>query len=184
MTSLATLTKIAACLFEDKPVAVSPERGMLPFVMEYQGKVKPKERVRGVGNHFYTPAETREFEETIKKRGKEIMKRSGLHITRSPIEAKFTVYEEMPKKLKPWQLRLVEAELFLPLTRKDLDNMEKAVLDALNKVYYVDDRQIIKVTKSKLYGRTEGFSLAMWPIGLSGEDLDNIEVLLNGWKRG
>ena len=33
----------------------------------------------------------------------------------------------------------------------DLDNLEKSVLDALNKVVYVDDRQICKVNKIKVY---------------------------------
>lgn len=33
----------------------------------------------------------------------------------------------------------------------DLDNLEKSVLDALNKVVYVDDRQVCKVNKIKVY---------------------------------
>ena len=39
--------------------------------------------------------------------------------------------------------------------RKDIDNLEKAVLDALNKVAWNDDSQVVRVVKSKCYG-TEG----------------------------
>lgn len=41
---------------------------------------------------------------------------------------------------------------------KDLDNMVKFVLDALNDKLYVDDCQIIEITCSKLYSETsEGY---------------------------
>lgn len=38
---------------------------------------------------------------------------------------------------------------------KDLDNMVKFVLDALNDKLYVDDCQIIEITCSKLYSETD-----------------------------
>ena len=36
--------------------------------------------------------------------------------------------------------------------RKDIDNLEKAVLDALNGVAWHDDSQVVRVVKSKRYG--------------------------------
>ena len=36
--------------------------------------------------------------------------------------------------------------------RKDIDNLEKAVLDALNGVAWHDDSQVVRVVKSKSYG--------------------------------
>lgn len=36
--------------------------------------------------------------------------------------------------------------------KPDLDNLEKAILDALNKVVYNDDRQVCQVFKEKVYG--------------------------------
>lgn len=36
--------------------------------------------------------------------------------------------------------------------RKDIDNLEKAVLDALNGVAWNDDSQVVRVVKSKCYG--------------------------------
>jgi Holliday junction resolvase RusA-like endonuclease len=40
---------------------------------------------------------------------------------------------------------------------KDLDNMVKFVLDALNDKLYVDDCQIIEITCSKLYSEGDGY---------------------------
>lgn len=36
--------------------------------------------------------------------------------------------------------------------RQDIDNLEKAVLDALNGVAWNDDSQVVRVVKSKSYG--------------------------------
>jgi Holliday junction resolvase RusA-like endonuclease len=40
---------------------------------------------------------------------------------------------------------------------KDLDNMVKLVLDALNDKLYLDDSQIIEITCSKLYSEGDGY---------------------------
>ena len=40
---------------------------------------------------------------------------------------------------------------------KDLDNMVKFVLDALNNKLYLDDRQIFELTCSKLYSESDGY---------------------------
>ena len=40
---------------------------------------------------------------------------------------------------------------------KDLDNMVKFVLDALNNKLYEDDRQIFEITCSKLYSENDGY---------------------------
>jgi Holliday junction resolvase RusA-like endonuclease len=40
---------------------------------------------------------------------------------------------------------------------KDLDNMVKFVLDALNNKLYEDDRQIFELTCSKLYSEKDGY---------------------------
>jgi len=40
---------------------------------------------------------------------------------------------------------------------KDLDNMVKFILDALNDKLYLDDSQIIEITCSKLYSEGDGY---------------------------
>lgn len=38
-----------------------------------------------------------------------------------------------------------------PTSKKDIDNLCKTVLDALNKIFYKDDSQIVKLYASKRY---------------------------------
>lgn len=38
---------------------------------------------------------------------------------------------------------------------KDIDNLEKALMDAMNKVVYVDDKQVTSVDKQAVYGGPE-----------------------------
>ncbi len=40
--------------------------------------------------------------------------------------------------------------------RPDIDNLSKAVMDALNEVAYTDDSQIVALDAMKIYGPDEG----------------------------
>ena len=54
------------------------------------------------------------------------------------------------KATKSTMKLLSEGKVF-PAKKPDIDNIAKAVLDALNKVAWEDDRQIVKLTVEKLY---------------------------------
>ena len=43
-----------------------------------------------------------------------------------------------------------------PQTKPDIDNVVKVVCDALNKVAYNDDTQVVKIVAEKYYGETPG----------------------------
>ena len=40
----------------------------------------------------------------------------------------------------------------VPIKRPDLDNLVKGILDAMNGFIYLDDKQIVTITASKIYG--------------------------------
>jgi Holliday junction resolvase RusA-like endonuclease len=54
---------------------------------------------------------------------------------------------------------------------KDLDNMVKFILDALNDKLYVDDCQIIEINCKKMYSQGDGY------IGLLFEEIEEIEEI-------
>ncbi|NDD52854.1 RusA family crossover junction endodeoxyribonuclease [bacterium] len=63
------------------------------------------------------------------------------------VELRVDFHMKRPKSMKPGQVK--------PCTKKpDLDNLYKAVADALNGIAYIDDSQIIKVVASKEYSPT------------------------------
>lgn len=59
------------------------------------------------------------------------------------------------------KLAQMQAGLLLPMKKPDLDNIIKAVCDALNRFAYHDDAQIVSITCSKAYGYSAGLSVIL-----------------------
>lgn len=90
---------------------------------------KPKERPRrGRGGHFYTPKTTQSYERDVGLLALQARQAAGIS--------------------KPFTGQVsLEVEIQVPfgMTRKfDLDNAGKAIADAINKIAYDDDRQIVE----------------------------------------
>ena len=45
----------------------------------------------------------------------------------------------------------MRAGLILPMTRPDIDNACKSILDALNRIAFYDDAQVVQLTAMKRY---------------------------------
>ncbi|WP_181034736.1 RusA family crossover junction endodeoxyribonuclease [Clavibacter michiganensis] len=99
------------------------------------GEPLPKGRPRTGKGRVFTPAKTREYEAHVRNTFQ------SLHPGFVPTEHKYL---------------LVEAE-FHRTTRRpaDVDNLLKAVTDALNGIAYRDDEQISRFTVARTYGARE-----------------------------
>ena len=88
----------------------------------------------------YTPEKTRTYEDRVKSFGRLAM--SGAPMT-GPLKAVLRIH--LPAlKSGPKALRSAP-----PTGRPDLDNVVKAVLDALNGVLYADDAQVVTLEAYK-----------------------------------
>ena len=105
----------------------------------------PKGRPRFYGGHAVTPEKTRKYEKLIRDSWEHgILEADSLMID---MEFVMPIPQSLSKKK---QTELVA----MPHTKKpDLDNLVKAVLDALNGVAYMDDSRISNINASKEYGR-------------------------------
>lgn len=63
------------------------------------------------------------------------------------VVANYQIPASTPKKLQA-QMRVGD---IVPTVKPDLDNVVKAVLDGLNGVAFLDDKQIVKLTANKQY---------------------------------
>ena len=116
------------------------------------GEVKGKERPRVVNGHAYTPKSTAAFEANIRaayiqRYGKKPLfeDKQSLFVT---IDAQYPIPLSTPKKTKA----LMIGHIIKPVKKPDVDNVAKAILDALNGYAYHDDAQITKLLIRKRYG--------------------------------
>lgn len=111
------------------------------------GKGRPRFTRRG---HTYTPKETVDYEERIKRAAWASMTRSQLTATDNRISLIFTAYFEIPKSYTKKKRMLCETGNLIP-KRPDIDNIAKAIMDACNKTVFQDDAQIWHLSCFKRY---------------------------------
>jgi len=113
-------------------------RFTVPAVPVAQPRVKAC--IRGKHAGVYTPGKhaVHAFKATVRMAAAEAYKGSPLG---GPIAFAVTFYMPRPQRRKDaWHI-----------TKPDLDNLEKACLDALNGLCWLDDKQVCMKVSSKLY---------------------------------
>lgn len=118
------------------------------------------------GVHTHTPAATAAFEQRVRDYYLETYPRLIRPVYGKDVplilevEAFFSPPESLSKKKK---LQLLEHGGAWVTKRPDLDNIVKAVSDAMNNVAYHDDAQLVKVISSKRYAAIEGVRVQIYP---------------------
>ena len=100
------------------------------------GEPVPKARPRVVNGHAFTPAKTKAAEEVIALAWR---MKYGNEVLEGPLLVELRFGMKAPAKTKD----------VVPQKRPDIDNLVKTVLDALNGVAYLDDKQVYKIEASK-----------------------------------
>ncbi|MDO5061880.1 MAG: RusA family crossover junction endodeoxyribonuclease [Peptostreptococcaceae bacterium] len=128
------------------------------------GEPIAKARPRVCGNIAYTPAKTKNYETLIKeiywgKHGQTIEQMDGM--LRMHIRAYFPIPRSKSKKVQ----EQMHTNAIRPIKRPDIDNIVKSVSDALNKVAYTDDSQIVEVVAGKYYAHNPRVEIVIEKIG-------------------
>lgn len=113
------------------------------------GKGRPRFTRQG---RAYTPAKTKVYEQLIGNFARREMETAAWETTPLPVKLHILAQFEIPKswtKKKKHQAVLGE----LVPGRPDIDNIAKAVLDALNGIVYQDDAQVKELSVKKVYGQ-------------------------------
>ena len=118
-----------------------------------QGKQRP--RFSRISKTVYTPTKTAKYEKQIAKAytdsgGKCIPADCYVSVS---VSAFFPVPKSYSKKKRE---DCLERRL-RPDKKPDMDNILKVVLDALNRVAYVDDKQVVELIGRKYYTESDGF---------------------------
>lgn len=111
---------------------------------EPQGKARPRILRNG---RAYTPKKTADYEKAIRK----AYQKAGGQLTELPVRVMIFANYSIPKSTtKAKRARMLSGEL-RPTKKPDLDNIAKAVCDALNGVAYKDDAQVCTLVVEKHY---------------------------------
>ena len=122
---------------------------MCNFEIEGKPVGKSRPRFRRMGNFVqaYTPSNTAEYEKLVRLR----FQNAGGQITDKPVKIEIVAFFAPPKSTKKKQKVEMLANRILPIKKPDIDNIAKIVLDALNKIAYVDDAQVVELSVKKRY---------------------------------
>jgi len=112
-------------------------------------KARPRVTVRGNKPRAYTPKKSADFEKVV----------AGSCPLDSPVEGavdlRVNMYLGIPKSWSKQKTADAAAGQIKPISRPDLDNYLKSIMDGLNGVAYLDDSQIVRLSITKEYARRE-----------------------------
>lgn len=114
---------------------------------EPRGKARPRFTRTG---HTYTPSTTVEYENAVIRAYAE---RYGdrFYDKGTPLSIEVTAYYGIPKSTSKKRRTDMLSGAVRPTKKPDCDNVLKIIADALNKVAYADDAQIVRTEVTKLY---------------------------------
>lgn len=122
---------------------------MKQIVFTIKGDPKGKQRPRFTKNgHVYTPSETTNYETLVGMSYRNSAR--GYQFT-SPVRVTIRAYHKPPKGKSKKVVEDMMNGHILPTKKPDADNVAKIVLDALNKVAWQDDTQVVEMMVIKRY---------------------------------
>lgn len=110
-------------------------------------------RTRG-GVRMYDPDKSRKFKEEIAGLIAADMIQYKQEKITGPLKVVLNFYFKVPASYSKKRRQDIVDGVELFTKRPDVDNLAKAVLDALNGVLYVDDSQIVELSVCKHYGES------------------------------
>jgi Holliday junction resolvase RusA-like endonuclease len=125
---------------------------MIKFVIN--ARPQPKERSRTAKRgHHYTPQRTVNFELLVKC---EFRAQHPLHeVLTGPVGMSVDIQYKRPKTVKKGYWHTGPG---------DADNIIKAISDGLNRVAWLDDRQVADVYAKKHWGDCDSIVVSIWPL--------------------
>ncbi len=114
------------------------------------GKGRPKFARRGNFVSTYTPTKTRDYETLIAEAARKAMGSS--EPLKTPVAAFIYITVPIPQSYSKKRTAACLDGSERPCKKPDADNILKAFFDAMNKIVYEDDSQIVSIHATKQYG--------------------------------
>jgi len=115
-----------------------------------QQRAKASSMGKGKGVVMYDPKEIRNWKATFRKHAIDLLD-DDFVLAEGEIEIQIDVYKSAPISTSRIKLALMEMKHLRPEKKPDIDNYDKAVLDALKGVLWKDDSQVVNIVSTKYY---------------------------------
>lgn len=126
-----------------------------------QGKGRPRYTTRAGHAVAYTPASTKAYEAKIRQAWQE---QDGRDFGPAALALVLTAYYPVPSKARKAEREAMLAGQVPVRDKPDLDNVVKAVMDALNSTAYEDDKQITHINAARTYSKLPRIEVDLIPI--------------------
>jgi len=123
---------------------------------EPQGKLRARWGPRGM----YTPQKTINYEVYIKELF--VIKYPDFQPLSGALGLELTAWVSVPKSTSMRKMELMLSDLILPTKKPDFDNIIKTAADALEKLAYKNDNQIVTCTIKKFYSETPRLEIIIY----------------------
>jgi Holliday junction resolvase RusA-like endonuclease len=126
----------------------------MPAMIEFEvpgtpvGKGRPRFSSQGGFVKTYTPEKTASYESLVRMMAAQAM--NGRVPVDFAVSVTVDAYFEVPASWSKKKREAAMAGQIFPFG-KDIDNIAKAVLDGMNSIVYVDDRQVVTALLTKRY---------------------------------
>lgn len=141
----------------------------MPLVITIPGAPVPKARPKfaRMGNFVraYTPAGTEKYERRVKALAQAEMMTTGMAMMLGPVRLEVVLTLPIRASWSKRKKLAAETGALLPAIKPDLDNLLKALQDALNHIVFHDDSQIVDLHVTKQYGVTPGAKITVTALG-------------------
>lgn len=115
-------------------------------------KGRPKFTAHGGFAKAYTPKKTRDYEQEVARCVKEAMELQSVPAPfEGAVRVRIDAYFPIPKSASKKDRDAMDNSIIPMVGRKDVDNIAKAILDAMNGIAYTDDGQVIDLRVTKAY---------------------------------
>ena len=134
---------------------------MLRFFVPGQpvGKGRPKATRQSGFVRMYTPAKTVSYESLVSHAAHVAM--GSANLFDGPVSVVLCIRFQTPASWSKKKQALATGGGLWPTTKPDIDNIEKAIFDALNGVVWRDDVQVCQVAKTKRYASAPGVDVTI-----------------------
>ena len=144
-----------------------PRKVKFIILGEPNGKGRPKFDTRGPYVRAVTPKKTANYEALVKMEYQ--AQCDGFMFSRdAALGMLVTAYKPIPKSTSKKKRVLMLGDIIRPTKKPDWDNVGKIVCDALNKIAFCDDTQIVDGRVVKRYAEQPRVEVEIWQLGIGG----------------